>query len=238
MISVLSYNRLPDEQKIVEKGCRHEIARRTEAKLNFIKVPAPGDLVSVCGQDQLIDIIYYEVTDKMDVEQLKTLRRNESAALLMLLTTSRVSPMMYLKPGIAPDLLLLRPFTQSDFNELNEELFDEFETKMSAPDEEEKIIVHSRDGKAVFPFYKISFFEANNKKIHIRIGNEEYDFYDSIDNLMRKVPDYFARCHRSYLVNTKKIKKVKLADGIIELDMGAAIPLSRSYKSNFKSMNR
>ncbi len=86
----------------------------------------------------------------------------------------------------------------------------------------------------MFPYDKILFFEANNKKINLRAGNEEYDFYDSIENISHTLPDYFVRCHRAYLVNAKKIRKVKLSDGLIEMGNGVIVPLSRTYKQNVK----
>ena len=60
--------------------------------------------------------------------------------------------------------------------------------------------------------------------------------YDSIENLQTVVPDWFIRCHRSYLVNTRKIRKVKMSEGLIEMEGGAVVPLSRTYKQDLKRL--
>ena len=65
------------------------------------------------------NIIYYEIADRFDVGSLRKLRQKEEGAALMILTSPSVSPMEYLKPGIAPDLLLLRPFGQKEFDQVN-----------------------------------------------------------------------------------------------------------------------
>lgn len=237
MISVFSYNRILKEQNIIEKGCRYQVAKRSDDKLSFT-MALSGEELSRNSGDSLTDIIYYEIRDKQDVEHLRQLRKKESAAMLMLLSSPRVSPLQYLKPGIAPDLLLLRPFAQDDFDAVNTELFDAFWENLNAFDGEDSFIVTSREGKTLFPYSKILFFEAHNKKINLRVGNEEYDFYDSIDNLSNIVPSYFMRCHRAYLINIRKIQKVNMSEGLIKMDNGVTVPLSRTYKQDFKTLIR
>ena len=236
MISVFSYNRIIKEQQIIEKGCRHEVAKRTDDKLMFTKALSSDDLPGEDAGDSLTDIIYYEVKNQLDVDSLKQLRRREAGAMLMLMAPPALSPTKYLRPGIAPDSLLLKPFVQADFDEVNQELFDAFLAGMEVTDKEENFILNFREGRTVFPFHKISFFEASNKKINVRVGNEEYDFYGSIEHLLHIVPNYFIRSHRAYVVNTKKIRNLKLSEGLIQMEGGAVIPLSRTYKQNFKKM--
>lgn len=236
MISVFSYNRMIKEQKIIEKGCRIEVAKRLDDKLAFTRILSSDDLPKEETGDLLTDIIYYEVKNQPDVDSLKKLRQRESGAMLMLMAPPALSPTKYLKPGIAPDSLLLQPFAQADFDEVNQEFFDAFLAAMEVPGKEENFILNSRDGRTVFPFHKISFFEASNKKINLRVGNEEYDFYGSIENLLHIIPDYFIRSHRAYVVNTKKIRNVKLSEGLIQMEGGAMIPLSRTYKPDLKKL--
>lgn len=236
MISVFSYNRVIKEQNIIEKGCRFQVAKRSDDKLSFTRVLSSEELSAIRDKDTLTDIIYYEIKDKSDVDRLRQLRQKESSAMLMLLSSPGISPMQYLKPGVAPDLLLLRPFVQDDFDAVNTELFNAFWENMDLPDRDGNFVLSSRDEKTLFPYNKILFFEASNKKINLRVGDTEYDFYDTIDNLLNTVPQYFMRSHRAYLVNSKKIRKINLAEGFIEMDNHAVVPLSRTYKPNFKKI--
>lgn len=234
MISALSYNRIEKEQDIIEEGCSKEVGRRTEEKLSFTKVVDAGEVLKTEEQVSLTDILYYEIQKKIDIENLKIVRKKEQKALLMILTSPEVSPIHYLKPGIAPDMLLLRPFDKTGFQKANGELFDAFMENFSKPHERETFVLNTRDGKTLIPYNKILYFEACNKKINVRAGSREYDFYGSIESLMETAPEYFSRSHRSYLVNTKKIRRIKVTDGLIELEKGFSVPLSRTYKPNFK----
>ena len=219
---------------MIELSCSNEVAKRSNDRMNLVKVTEPAVLSGTASVDTLTDIIYYEIQTKQDVDLLKDLRKRESAALLMLLTSAKVSPMLYLKPGISPDHLLLRPFSRTMFDEVNAELFDAYEASCAEEGGEGSFTVNTREGKTLIPYEKILFFEAANKKINVRVGAEEYDFYDSIDNIATALPDYFQRSHRAYLVNTRKIRKIKLTEGIIELEGGVIAPLSRSYRAEFK----
>ena len=232
MISVFSYNRVLKEQDIIERGCRSQVAMRTDEKLNFVRAAAAASGEAV--PETLTDIIYYEIADRFDVGSLRKLRQKEEGAALMILTSPSVSPMEYLKPGIAPDLLLLRPFGQKEFDQVNTELFDAFLERMNSPNPDDHFVLNSREGRTLISYGRIMFFEASNKKINLRTDHEEYDFYDSIENLQTVVPDWFIRCHRSYLVNTRKIRKVKMSEGLIEMEGGAVVPLSRTYKQDLK----
>lgn len=238
MITVLSYDRILEEQRIIEKGCRSDVAKRTDDQLNYARIMTGDELLAFQKQNPLTDISYYEIQSRQDVEGLRRLRQSKSGGMLVIITSPEISPVHYLKPGIAPDLLLLRPFNQSRFDEMNAELFDAFLEYRDHSDEEEKFVLKTREGTRLIPYGRISYFEACNKKINIRTGREEYDFYDSLDNLMENVPEYFIRSHRSYLVNSKKIQRVKLSEGIIELAGGVIVPLSRAYRREFRKLTR
>lgn len=236
MISVFSFNRVLKEQEIIERGCRSQAALKTEERLSFTRATAPKQLPADGVLKTATDIIYYEIREGNDVETLRCLRKKEDGALLMILTSPCVSPMKYLKPGIAPDLLLLRPFDQEDFDQVNEELFAAFLETLKSPDPCGQFALRSREGTMLLPYDRILFFEASNKKINVRTQQEEYDFYDSIENLQTMLPDYFVRCHRSYLVNSRKIRRIRLSEGIIDLEGGASAPLSRTYKQEIKKL--
>ena len=233
MIAILSFNRCPPEQALIEKGCRWETAARSDEELRFLPISQEEELSPFYEEDRVLDLIYFEIKDASDVERLKLLRKKEPQALLALLTSADISPVLYLRPGIAPAMLLLRPFGADGFNDSNSELFDAYFSDKAA-DKEDCFVLKTREDMTRFPYEKIAFFEARNKKIFLRIGSEEYDFYDSIENIAGKAPDYFVRCHRAYLINGKKIKKVHMAENYIELHGGAAVPLSRTYRQNIK----
>ncbi len=240
MISILSVDRVLEEQELIRQSCRDQISCYSDETMNFIPVDNGGDpqagLASL-PQGAVLDILYYEIQTKTDVEQLRELRRREEDALLVLLTAPGVSPMLYLKPHIAPSLLLQRPLGRDAVKQAGEELFQVFFEDRSQADrqqEEEIFSVKVQESLLRFRCRDISFFEASNKKINMRVGSEEYEFYDSIEKLARQLPDYIVRCHRSYLVNVHQIRQVILAENVVVLNSGAVVPLSRTYRSEIK----
>lgn len=214
----------------MESSCKDEAALRTDDRLSFVGITKWDTWEKLLDDDGLVDIIFFEIANQRDVERLKVLRSKESAALLVLLTTPQVSPTLYLKPKIAPDMLLLRPIISDSLHSSIKELFEELFERMEDNSAPQDFILKDRGSIERFPFSKISYFEARNKKIVLRIGNEEHDFYDSIDNIAGLAPSYFVRCHRAFLVNTKKIKRICMAEKSIELQSGSVVPLSRTYR--------
>ncbi|MCL2287250.1 MAG: LytTR family transcriptional regulator DNA-binding domain-containing protein [Firmicutes bacterium] len=80
------------------------------------------------------------------------------------------------------------------------------------------------------PYSKILFFESNSKKIIVRTEAQEYEFYDSIEEISANAPDFFLRVHRSFCVNLRQIDTLTPADKTIILKDGSFVPFSRTFK--------
>ena len=236
MISVLSFNRKIVEQGLLKVACEKEIAIRSDDELSFTKVFHLGELSKYFSEDVLLDIICYEIAEDNDVDALEKLRENSSDSMLVLVTAPDVSPMKYIKPGIAPDSLIIRPISADVLKARSKEVFESYFAKKESRDLSASFVLETRETNIVFPYDKISYFEACNKKINLRVENEEYCFYDSIENISTKVPEYFIRCHRAYLVNSNKIKLLHKAENLLELTNGAFVPISRSYRKDIKAL--
>ena len=63
---------------------------------------------------------------------------------------------------------------------------------------------------------------------------EEYGCYETLDKVLQQLPDYFQRCHRSYVINMSHVKAVLFSQNKIEMTEGEEIPLSRSYRKQIK----
>ena len=101
-------------------------------------------------------------------------------------------------------------------------------------DGEEVFVIADRDGKIRISFGSILYFEARAKKIYASLEKEEYGFYESMEHLLDRLPPYFVRCHRSYVVNLKRLKRYQATAGICVLGADVEIPVSRSYRQNMK----
>lgn len=71
----------------------------------------------------------------------------------------------------------------------------------------------------------IMYFESDQRTIIVHGRHESWTIYRRLDEIQEEVPDYFLRCHQSYLVNMNEIKGIKSLR--IELYNGAVVLISR-----------
>jgi DNA-binding LytR/AlgR family response regulator len=81
----------------------------------------------------------------------------------------------------------------------------------------------------------IFLFEAQGRKVALRTKAQEISFYSNFELLTSQLPGWFLRCHRGYIVNTKKIKSVNFAGSTVCLSDGSNVPFSRSYRDTVRA---
>lgn len=72
---------------------------------------------------------------------------------------------------------------------------------------------------------RVTYIESEKRSLILHYEEEEFIVNMKLDELEKKFPAYFLRCHQSYLVNMREIK-IFSADGIY-LHCGKKIPVSR-----------
>ena len=96
----------------------------------------------------------------------------------------------------------------------------------------------TRYGTEKIPYNSIFYFEAREKHIYVRTRTMEYGTGGTIEKLEQRLPVFFIRCHRSYIINRDYIETVKLKEGIAGLEGGMTVPVSRNYKKKLKEFIR
>lgn len=231
MIQIVAFDRNRQEREKLRENCWRQISMRKNEDMIFQEAASDQEMNTAVSSKTLLDLLYYEFEKGQQLTGLREFRKKFGGCLLMLITDAAVSPLEYLKPGIAPDSLLLRPFNDSDLAERNREFMLSF---LERKEGREGFTIDTRDEKLKIPYSQIYYFEARDKKLYVRTKNEEYAFYGTIDMLEQQLPSGFRRCHRSYIVSVSKIRKIVFSENIIELNDKLAVPVSRSYKSVFK----
>lgn len=236
MIAVFVCSQDKQELILIFQSCRKQIARRSEEPLRLEGADENGALTAAAEAEKPVDLLYYEFKKGQDVGELRTFRRRYGDAMVMLITDPSISPLEYLRPGIAPDSLMLRPLTAEQLETVNNEFMDSFFERFNRKETESCFLVDTRDEKIFIPFFHIYYFEARDKKLFLRTKNEEYAFYNTIEGLEKQLPEQFRRCHRSYIVNLDRIVRIRPGEGYIELNDQLGVPISRSYKAEFKGV--
>lgn len=238
MIDVLVCDRDKQERALIAQDCKNQVAKSSEELLRLEGTAAEGALKEAAAEERQVDLLYYEFQKGQSVDELRLFRQHYGSSLVMLIADPAVSPLEYLRPGVSPDSLLLRPLTADQLETVNTEFMDNFFARFHQEEDESCFVLDTREEKLFIPFSRIYYFEARDKKLFVRVKNQEYAFYDTIEALEKQLPDSFRRCHRSYIVNTSKIVRIQFAENYIELSNQTGVPVSRSYKPLFKEVGQ
>lgn len=238
MVSLWTYDKDSRELERLHALAKDLAAVLSEDYWNMELISALDKLQARLADHPLMDMLMYDVTPRNAIENLLGIRKNYREVLLMVIADLETSPMEYMKPGIMASSLLLRPWTKEQAHEVLKEFFQAYIEKYCQTDNKSMFVIESKEGKLHIPYEQIYFFEAREKKIFVCTGKEEYGFYHTIDKLAEELPEQFLRCHRGFIVNQYKIRKVILSQNIIYLTDGYDVPLSRSYKPVLKGLDK
>ena len=100
------------------------------------------------------------------------------------------------------------------------------------------MVLTSKEETLSIPYSQIYFFEAREKKVFVCTCREEFGFYHTIDKLEKDLPEQFIRCHRGFIVNTEKIRRISFSQNVIFLADDFNVPLSRSYKPLLRGLGK
>ena len=235
MVSVVAYDRDKSERERIRESCWEQVSRYPREDMEFLEI-GNGKVFreKMTGGDRW-SLLYYEFSKGQDVSELRETRKGHEETMIMLLTDLSTSPMEYLKPGVAPDSILLRPYTAEQMRRTNEEFVRSYMDKVSDQDEE-KFLIENKGERILLPYNRICYFEAREKKTFVRVGMTEYAVYKTLGVLETALPPQFRRCHRSYIVNSGLVNKVNLTDSYLILEGGIEIPVSKTYKQEFRRL--
>lgn len=223
-----------EESRVIKGALTKVIACLTDEcwDTRFFTHPEDGRRYMTGGT--LVDFAFCDVTLEGVTAMLPELRKIHEEMGLLLIADEVVSPLEYLKPGIRADSLLIRPYSRKILEDTLTEFFHEGLARMEEKSGEQSFVMETKEGKTYIPYSSIYYFEAREKKVFVRLLNEEYGFYSTMDELEKMLPEQFMRCHRSFIVNSDMIKKTLLSQNMIELDHDFMVPLSRSYRQRVK----
>lgn len=183
------------------------------------------DEISLCCAD-------FEAEGERAVRAVKD--RNP-AVLIVVIAGKELSPLVYVRPNIMAAGLLLRPLEKSQVTRMLCEVIDM--VKLQARERlfnNEVFVFSTREGTIRVPYSQILYFEARNKKISLCTSRTEMDFYATLEGIMHKVPEYFLRCHKGFIVNKHLVDQVNLGENSLHLIGGFQVPISRSYREAVK----
>ncbi|MDD2534628.1 MAG: LytTR family DNA-binding domain-containing protein [Eubacteriales bacterium] len=89
--------------------------------------------------------------------------------------------------------------------------------------------INSRGHHLNIPFKDILYLESERRIIIVHRLSTSHQFYAQLDDIELTIPDYFIRCHQSYLVNMQYI--ASLAKGRCQISNGQIIPIAQKRRA-------
>lgn len=226
------YDKIVSEAGILERITRDVIAKLGDEQGSFVKLKSNGQLSEWMEKTDILDCSYVDVAEDAGISGAERIRDKYPLTHILVIADTGSSPVRYLKPSIMASSLILRPIKDNEAAAAISELMRNIIDKPGDPDEQ--LTLETKEGITKIPYSRICYIEARMKKIYYRLENEEYGCYDTLDGVFEKLPDYFARCHRSFIINLKRVSRIMAAQNLILLDNDMSVPLSRSYKGEIK----
>lgn len=120
-----------------------------------------------------------------------------------------------------PTYLLLKPFSNIQLNHAIEKAMAQLQKS-----EKQFLALYFRDKFMRIPLQEIFYIQSDRRYLIIYWNNEISTVMMKMSEMMEKLPDYFVRCHQSYVVNICKI--MRFEKNQILLENGISIAVSRN----------
>lgn len=97
---------------------------------------------------------------------------------------------------------------------------------------EEYLYIKVRKSQYRIPLNKILYMERNIREITIHTYTTEFQTSEKIDSILKRLPDHFVSCHRSYAVNLKMAVAIHRNSAVFS--NGKVIPIGRTHYGDVK----
>lgn len=226
---------LDSSQQETQKICQYLRllnAHYTDEKLELKNFCNSASFIEAIHKMDLLDLVVIDVTMKGALDAARIVRKQFARTEILLIADVSVSPIKYMHPLIRASALLLRPESA-----IWENIVHDFYEQIPVLCEQKKkdvIWIKNREGTFRIPLDQIYYLEAREKKVFVRTRLEEFGVGETMEKIAEQLPENFVRCHRSFVVNTNYITKIRLGENLIYFGDELFVPISRTYKDKFK----
>lgn len=93
---------------------------------------------------------------------------------------------------------------------------------------EKYYVIDQKGGSIRIPLSSVKYFCSDRRMIHVVTAEENYTFYEKLNDLEMRLPETFVRIHNRYLIHLKYLEAIRQN---IALVAGEELPVSRSCKA-------
>ena len=229
MITIALYDRDTDAVRNIRSALSAYSVRNSWANCRVAVIRSELELDQI--QDSL-DVLISDVANPDMVERIKSFKGNFPATRIFPIAGPEIPPTTYVCPEIMPCGLFWRPVTADSVSPVVEQMMAMIHAQTVLPSQSSFRIAGKQKVQDV-PYNAILYFEAREKKLTLRLQNQEISFAGTLSSLEEELPSEFIRCHKSFIINRRHILSVDRTNGSVILDNRMEVPISRSYKKAF-----
>ena len=225
------------ERKEVLALAKDVAACRTEDRWVWLESGTVSELNRWTQVHEMVDMFCLDLTIPGLLDIVPELRNSYPDSYMILIADGHISPVRYLRPQIRAGSLLLKPLRRSSVKEVFEEAMQAY-LGIEKDEKTRMFVIESHGERSFISYQRINYFESREKKIFLCTDSEEFAFYDTLDELARKLEGRFLRTHRSFLISRNKIASILINQNRVVIRNGAELPISRSYKGTVRECLR
>lgn len=217
-------NALKRLEKILESVF---INKNLEAQI-VLSTTEPGDLM-VYLKNHSVHVVILDIDLKAKVSglDLANLIRKQDKNVYIIFTTGHLEYGLLAYKYKTFDYLS-KPVTVERLEETIDRLIDDMAGNVSQ-------FVRLDNNKTIINQDGIQYIQKDGMKVIFHTDTRDYETYSSFKKILPQLPSQFVQCHKSYIVNTKKITDVDMSNNSICLNNDQTIKcyIGPKYKNQF-----
>lgn len=224
MFKVVICEDCENSRELIKKTLK-KIQNDSKYTIRIIEFENGEELINNYPQNIDIFMLDIEMGNLSGMDVAREIRKRDNNTQIIF-TTGNPS---YLQEGyeVRAYRYLIKPFSVDELKQHILACINDIKIKKS-----KNIVVQEKNNIYKIPIDEILYIEVYKKDITIHTQNNEYQVKMSITNIEKELIQYnFFRCHRSYLVNLKKVDSLK---GNVIVIKNIEIPVSRYRINEFK----
>jgi DNA-binding LytR/AlgR family response regulator len=165
---------------------------------------------------------------KADVELAIQLRVKHPSLYIIFILTDTADVSEVARPVIRISGVLFVPLQLARLYKMVWEIYDDFTRSINSG--VPRFMIKNGSEQVFIDIEDIYFLEARAGKMVLKTHAQEISFYATFEAVMTQLPDWFIRCDRGIVVNTRYVKNASWSDMLLYLKDGSQIPVSRRNK--------
>ena len=182
-----------------------------------------GEALAADGGTAWPDILFLDIEMKQlsGMDTARLLRKRDARTILIFVTA--YPDFVFQGYEVHAFHYILKPYDEHKIQTVLEQALKEL-----GKSQEQFFAFEHKSGALKIPLKKILAFSSDRRKVAVVLNDgKTLDFYGKLDDVEKKLPDYFIRCHNRHLVNlnfVSALEKDRCICGALQF------PVSRAFR--------